>query len=287
MDIINLTATPQLLVYRLDYNAHIVFDNIGLHGISVNGRLFYDAHISYAAHCHVEGSWDRCCGKGQHVNARKRFFEALLVGNAETLFLVDYGKTQILELNVLLHKAVSAYDHIHSAQSHLFEYLFLLLFGAEAGQKLYFKREMLKSFQCALVMLPCKDGCGHKHCALLAVQHTFECGTESHLCFSEAHVSAEKSVHGGGLHHILLYLFYAAELVIGFGVVEAGFKVVLPVVVLRECKALCFAALCVEGNKLVRHILDGFLYTGTCFLPLVGGKLVELYACIVTGADIS
>ena len=118
-------------------------------------------------------------------------------------------------------------------------------------------------------MLPRKNCGRHKNCALLSVKHTFECRSECDLRLSEANVSAEKSVHGNGLHHVLLYFLDTPELVVRLGVIETCFKIVLPVGIGRECKALCLTALCVKCDKLVRHILDGFLYTGACLLPFV------------------
>ena len=118
---------------------------------------------------------------------------------------------------------------------------------------------MLETLYRTLEMLPRKDCGGHKYCTLLAVQHTFECRTERHLCLSEAHVSAEKSVHRNRLHHILLYLVDAAELIVGLGVIETSLEILLPVIVLGECIALCLSTLCIKGDKLISHILDGFL----------------------------
>ena len=128
---------------------------------------------------------------------------------------------------------------------------------------------MLETLYRTLKMLPGKHRCGHKNCALFSVKHTFECRTKCHLSLSEAHISAEESVHRNRLHHILLNFLNAAKLVIGLGVIKSRLKILLPVVVLGECKSLCLSALCIKGNKLVSHILDSLLDPGTGLLPLV------------------
>ena len=202
VDIIHLTATAQLLAYCLRYNAHIMLYNISLNRVSVHRRFLYDRHISDTAHCHVKRPWYRGSRKCQHINTLESFLELFLMSNTKTLFLVYDNKTQVLELNVFLHKPVRAYDKVDSATVKLSYYLLLLLWFSKPRQKLHLHREMLKSFYRRLIMLPCKNSCWHKYSHLLVIEHTLERCTESHLRFAEAHISAEKSVHWGRLFHI-------------------------------------------------------------------------------------
>ena len=102
MYVIYLTAAAELPDNSLHNGAHIVLDNIGLHGISVLRRLLDDRHIAYAAHSHIQCTRNRRCRKHQHINSRKALLELLLMSNSEALLLVDYGKSQILEDNGLL-----------------------------------------------------------------------------------------------------------------------------------------------------------------------------------------
>ena len=55
------------------------------------------------------------------------------MGDAEALFLVDYTKTEVFELHVLLQNSVSAYDYVNFAGFKASDYFLLLLRSAEAG----------------------------------------------------------------------------------------------------------------------------------------------------------
>ena len=69
-------------------------------------------------------------------------------------------------------------------------------------------------------MLPRKNGSRHKYSALLTVTYTLECGTECNLRLSESYISAEKTLHRGSTHHIVLYFLYTAELIVRFNIAE-------------------------------------------------------------------
>ena len=101
VDVVSLSAPVELPAERLENDAVVVFQNIGLDGVAVLGGFFDDAHIPDAAHGHVEGPGDRGRRQGQHIHPRQHFLEPLLMGNAEALLLVDDGKAQVLEVDVL------------------------------------------------------------------------------------------------------------------------------------------------------------------------------------------
>ena len=90
--IVNLTAPSELLLYCIYYHSEVIFNNIGLHRVAVNRRLFDDGHISDTAHSHIEGPRYRCCREGKHINALEKLLEALLLGNSEALLLIYYDK---------------------------------------------------------------------------------------------------------------------------------------------------------------------------------------------------
>ena len=85
----------------------------------------------------------------------------LLVGNAETLLLVDNQQSEVAELDIALNKTVGAYYKVDFAALQLFDNLALLLGVAESRKKLYINREMLTPTQGGLIMLPCKHGRRH------------------------------------------------------------------------------------------------------------------------------
>ncbi len=131
VDVVHLPTTAQLLFYGLDDDPLVKFHHIGLYRISVDGGLLDDTHITYAAHCHIEGAGYGCSGESEHIYPRKGLLEALLVLHTEALLLVYYGKAYIVELHILLHQTVSTYDHIHRAYLQPLQNCLLLLGGAK------------------------------------------------------------------------------------------------------------------------------------------------------------
>ena len=135
-------------------------------------------------------------------------------------------------------------------------------------------------------MLPREYGGGNEHRHLLAVHNRFKCGADSHLRFAEAHISAEKSVHGTRHFHIVFDFVNAAKLVVGFFIWEPVLKVALPVGIRAEGEAFRMHTLGIKGDKLLCHILDCGANPAAGALPFGGVELVELYAGIFPGTDI-
>ena len=135
-------------------------------------------------------------------------------------------------------------------------------------------------------MLPRKYGGGNEHRHLLSVHNRFKCGANCNLCLAEAHVAAEKSVHGARHFHIVLDFFNAAKLVVGFFIWEPVLKVALPVGIRAEGEAFRMHTLGIESNKFLCHILDCGANSAAGALPLGGVELVELYAGILPGTHI-
>ncbi len=238
-------------------------------------RGFLDGgHIADAAHCHIEGSRNGGRGKGEHVHGGFKLLEALLVRHAEALFLVDYAKTKVFELHILLQNAVSADYYVDFAGFKAADDFLLLLRRAEARKQLDGDGKAVHALHKGLVVLPRKNGCGNEHGNLLAVHNRLERGADGDLRFAEAHVAAEQSVHGARHFHIVLDFINAAELVVGFLVGEALLKVALPVGVRAEGVALGVHTLGIEGDKLLRHILYGGADAASGALPFGGIELV-------------
>ena len=208
------------------------------------------------------------------------------MGDAEALLLVYYAKPQILKFHILLQNTVSSDNYIHLSAFQAANYFLLLLRSAEAGSQLHGYGEPVHALHKGLVVLPREYGGGNEHRHLLSVHNSLECGADSHLRFAEAHVSAEKSVHGARHFHIVLDFVNAAKLVVGFLVGEAFLKVPLPIRIRRESVSLGVHTLGIEGNKLLCHILYGGANSAAGALPLGGIELVELYAGILPGTHI-
>ena len=61
VDIVNLSVAAKLLIYRLRYNSSVMLDNVCGYRVTVAGRRFNDAHISYSRHRHIQRSGNGGC----------------------------------------------------------------------------------------------------------------------------------------------------------------------------------------------------------------------------------
>ena len=76
-------------------------------------------------------------------------------------------------------------------------------------------------------MLHRKHGGRHKDCALLAVADAFKAGAQCNLSFAEANIAAKQAVHRCRFFHIALDFVGTAELIVGFIIFKAKFKIAL------------------------------------------------------------
>ena len=136
-------------------------------------------------------------------------------------------------------------------------------------------------------MLPRKNGSRHKYSALLTVTYTLECGTECDLRLSKPHISAEKSLHRGGTHHIVLYFLYTAELIVRFNIAEMILEYMLLLGIGGECKALRFHTARIQLDKFLRHLLRCRFCLCLCLFPGICAKLVQPYRIRISASDIT
>ena len=99
-------------------------------------------------------------------------------------------------------------DHnIHQPFAQSLQGLFLLGRGAETAHHLDPYRKILHPLDKGIVMLLGQNGCRHQVNHLLTVLNCLKGRTQSHLCLSVAHVSADQPIHDLRAFHIFLYRF--------------------------------------------------------------------------------
>ena len=124
-------------------------------------------------------------------------------------------------------------------------------------------------------MLQRQNGGRHQNRALFAVGDALKRGAQRHFGFAEAHVAAKQAVHRVRLFHIAFDFVNRPQLVGGFIIREAAFKVALHIDIRRKRIALHFLALGVQRNQLVGHIFDRLAHFGTRFFPFLAADAVE------------
>ena len=204
--------------------------------------------------------------------------EAFFVVDAEALLFIDDEQAEVLELEVFGEQAVRADEDVDLAVGDLFEDLFLLFRGAEAGDHLDVDGEVGEAALEGLVVLEGEDRGRREDGDLFGVLHGFECGAHGDFGFAVADVAAEQAVHGLGGLHVLLDVGDGGELVVGLVEVEGVLELALHVGVGREGRSLRGLALRVELEQLGRHVGHGLLDAGLGLLPGLRAELVELRA---------
>ena len=183
-----------------------------------------------------------------------------------------------------MQQLVGSDDQIDRTGAELLQGLLLHFRGAEAAQHVDGDGEAPETRHGGLIMLLGKHRGGNQNRHLLAVHDGLHHGPEGDLGFAEAHVAAEKTVHGNGGLHVVLDVRNAAQLVVGFRVGEVVLKFLLPGGVGGEGVAGLTLSGGVELNQLSRHVLGGLAGLGLCLLPGVGADFVQLDAAVFSAA---
>ena len=127
----------------------------------------------------------------------------------------------------------------------------------------------------------------NQNCRLLAVQDALHHRPQRNFGFAEADVAAQQPLHGSRRLHVVLDLRNCAQLIVGFRVFEALFKLLLPWRVRREGKARAALSLGIELNQPCSQILCRCLRLCLCLLPLIAPELVEPHGLVfAAGADV-
>ena len=86
-------------------------------------------------------------------------------------------------------------------------------------------------------MLLGEHRCRHEYRRLAVIEDALHRRTQRDLRFAVADVAAQQPIHRRFRLHVGLYLAYAAQLIVGFGVAEVILKLALPRRIGCECVA--------------------------------------------------
>ena len=100
---------------RLAQDDGIVGQHEGAHGQAVDRRRGDQAHLAHARERHLQGARDRRRREGEHVDVGAQLLQALLLGDAEMLLLVDDEQAERFELDALAEQGVGTDDDIDVA----------------------------------------------------------------------------------------------------------------------------------------------------------------------------
>ena len=150
---------------------------------------------------------------------------------AKALLLVDYQQSKPLEVHIFLQNAMGSDQQVAAAVFGMARSLCQLLGRAEATHHFDLDGIAGEPLHSADVMLSGQHGGGHQNGGLLAGQNAFHNGAEGHFGFAEAHVAAQKTIHGMRPLHVALDLLGAHQLIFGLLIGKGFFKASLPIVI--------------------------------------------------------
>ena len=260
INVINLSSSPKLSSDCLANGLLVILHNISLNRHTVHRRLLQHAHVTDSDHAHMEGSGNRRCSQGKHINILFQLLDLLLMGNAETLLLINDQKPQIPVLHILGKHSVGTDHNVHLALFQILDGLFLLGRSSETAEKIHSHRELLHSLDKCVVNLLGQNGGRHKIHNLSALLHFLKGSAKGNLRFAIANVTANQTVHDLGAFHIPLGILNGIQLILGFLIREHFLKLTLPYGIRSAYISLFFLAHRIKLHQLFGDIFDRALY---------------------------
>ena len=248
----------------------------GAHGQAIDRWRGDQAHVAHAGQSELQGARDRRGRQRQHMDVGAQLLQALLVGDAEMLLLVDDQQAEILELDALGQERVGADHDIDRALLHRLLGGLGLLGGDQPRQAADAHRQALEALDEGAVMLARQQRRRADHRHLLAREGGDEGRAQRHLGLAEADIAADQPVHRFARGHVLEDVGNRLELVVGLGIGEAGAEFLVETVGRAHRLAAANGALGRDLDQPVGHVGDALLQPGLARLPGDAAQPVEL-----------
>ena len=275
-DVEGLAAAVVLAQQRLADGEGVELADVGADGEAVDRGGGDERELADAGEGELQGAGDGGGGEGEDVDVGAQRLQALLVGDAEVLLLVDDEEAEVLEGDALGEEGVGADDELDAAVGEAGAGLRGVLGGDEAGELADAEGEAAEAFGEVLEVLAGEERGGGDDRDLHAGHGGDEGGAQRDLGLAEADVAADEAVHGLAGFEVLEHVVDGGELVVGLGVGEAGAEFFPGVVVGgREDGALAERALGGDADEAFRHVADAGLEARLLRLPGAAAEAVE------------
>ena len=271
----HLTAAVEFAQHGVAHEGGRGFRDACLDGQPILWRRLDDAHVADADESEVQRARDGRGRQRKHVDLGLESLESLLVGDAETLLLVDDDEAEVLELDVLAEEAMGTDDQINAAGREPSHGLELLLSGHEAAERtdghgvgrepLGERGEMLRG----------KHRRRYEHGHLRTRRDGLEGGAQCDFGLAVADIPDHEAVHRSGPFQVGLDLDRRAELIGRLLVRERRLHLGLPGRVLAERTTLGIGPARIQVEELMSEVTDRLLDAGPGPLPLTAAELGE------------
>ena len=156
----------------------------------------------------------------------RKLFQALLVPDAEPLFLVDDDQPEVPEHDILLQQPVRADHDIDAPGRRVFQNRLGFLRGLKTREQGDARREGCEPFGKVVIMLMREQRRRDQDGDLAILFDGFECRAHRHFGFSVSHISADEAVHRLRRFHVALDVLDGPDLIGRFLVLEGRLKLV-------------------------------------------------------------
>ena len=279
-----LPAAIVLALKRFGQELIRPLEHVRVDGHPVPWRRADERHVPDPRNREVERPGNGRRREREHVDRRAHPLEALLVLDAEPLFLIDDQQAQILHHHVLGEQAVGSDDDVDLAGLDLLEDLFLLLCRPKAAQSADSHRVVGEALLECVAVLFDQDRRGCQDRDLLAVLNRLEGCPDRDLRLAVPDVSADEAVHGPRRFHVALHVYAGLPLVRGVLIEEGRLHLHLPTRVGREREPGRGLSTRVELEQFGGHLLDDLLGLPLDVLPPLAADAVNARRLGVVGA---
>ena len=252
----------------LGHRSLVIVADVGQDRLAVGGWGVNEAEVADSGQRHFQRPRDRSGGQGQDVHPGPNFFDRLLVGDPEALFLVDDQQAQLLEPDVVGEKAVGADHHVHRPVGQPGDNSPGLGGGEESAEDLNSDGVRGEAVAEGLAVLLGQQGGRNQYGGLSAVLDGLEDGSDRHLGLAESHVAAHQPVHGHRPFHVALDVLDGPELVWRLLEAEGLFQLALPRRVLGKGVAGGSGSGLVEGDEFLGDLGHLGAHPGLGLLPV-------------------
>ena len=261
-DIENLTAAVALANDRFAQRHRVVWHHKGTHRQPVDRRRCDDAHLAHPRQCQLQCARDRGCGQCQDMHIGLELLQFFFLRDAKMLLLIDDQEAEMGKPHIFGEQRMGADDDVDTAVGEFLLDLARLLGWDETGELRDPKRQPGEPLGEAAKMLPGEQRRRHHHRDLRARHRRDKRGAQCDLGLAEADIAADQPVHRLARGHIGERVSDRVQLVIGFGVREAGGEFLVDPFRGRQHLAWPQLALGGDTDQLAGDVADALLDAG-------------------------
>jgi hypothetical protein len=276
VDEVDLAATLHLVQDRLANHLLGELDDTCFNRLPITRRCFDDRDVTETAERKVEGSGDRRRRHRDDVDFGAQLLEALLLGYAEALFLIEHDQPEIAKIDRVSKKPVRSHNNVHPSFGEAVNDLRSVGLRNKSGQHSGFHWKSLEAATEGLQMLIDEDRgrCEHRH--LLALEYRFEGCSDGDFGLPVADITTQQPIHRSRRLHVLFDLTHGPVLIRGQFELERVLELALPGGIGRKRETAGGLPRRRQAQQLRRHFPHSLFDSRFAPPPAASAQTIEL-----------